>query len=118
MSRVPYASAVRSLMFAMICMRSNIAQAVGAVSRYMENPGQEHWSVVKRILRYIKVTSNVALFYGGSKPIVRGYVDSDFVDELDKGKSTVGYVFTLGEGVVSWMSRLQTIVRSFVYNES
>ena len=64
MSRVPYASAVGSLMFAIVCTRPNIAQAVGAVSRYMGNPGKEHWSAVKRILRYVKGTSNVALCYG------------------------------------------------------
>ena len=63
MSRVPYASAVGSLMFAMICTRSDIAQAVGAVSRYMANPGGEHWITVKRILRYIRGTSDVALCY-------------------------------------------------------
>ena len=43
MSRVPYASAVRSLMFVMICTRPNIAQAIRVVSRYMANPGREHW---------------------------------------------------------------------------
>ena len=42
MSRVPYASAVGSLMFAMICTRLDIAQAVGAVNRYMANPSGEH----------------------------------------------------------------------------
>ena len=42
MSRVPYASAVESLMFVMICTRLDIAQTVGAVSRYMANPGGEH----------------------------------------------------------------------------
>jgi ATP-binding cassette subfamily B (MDR/TAP) protein 1 len=42
MSRLPYASAVESLMFSMICTRPDIAQAVGAVSRYMANPGKEH----------------------------------------------------------------------------
>ncbi|KAE8698964.1 Alpha-glucan water dikinase [Hibiscus syriacus] len=42
MSRVPYASAVGSLMFAMICTRLDIAQGVGVVSRYMANPGKEH----------------------------------------------------------------------------
>ncbi|KAH9751148.1 hypothetical protein KPL71_014161 [Citrus sinensis] len=42
MSRVPYASAVGSLMFAMICTRPDIAQAVGAVNRYMANPSGEH----------------------------------------------------------------------------
>ena len=67
MSRVPYASAVESLMFAMICTRPNIAQAIRVVSRYMANPGREHWNTIKRILRYIKGTSDAALCYGGSE---------------------------------------------------
>ena len=41
-SRVPYASAVRSLMFAIIYTRSNITQAVGAINRYMTNSGKKH----------------------------------------------------------------------------
>jgi hypothetical protein len=110
MSRVPYASAVGSLMFAMICTRPDIAQAVGAVSRYMANPGKEHWSTVKRILRYVKGTSNATLCYGGSDFVVRGYVDSDYAGDLDKSKSTTGFVFTLVEGAVSWVSKLQSIV--------
>ncbi|GJW52504.1 hypothetical protein Tco_0096589 [Tanacetum coccineum] len=61
MSRVPYGSEVESLMFAMICTRPDIAHAVGVVSRYMAKPGREHWEAVKRILRYIKGTSDVAL---------------------------------------------------------
>ena len=64
MSQVPYASAVGSLMFTMVRTRPDIVHAVGAVSRYMKNFGKEHWSVVKRILRYVKGTSNVALCYG------------------------------------------------------
>ena len=42
MSKVPYASAVGSLMYAMVCTRPDIAHAVGVVSRYMNNPGKEH----------------------------------------------------------------------------
>ena len=110
MSRVPYASAVGSLMYAMICTRPDIAQAVGVVSRFMADPGREHWNVVKRILRYVKGTSDVALCFGGSEFVVRGYVDSDFAGDLDKRKSTTGYVFTLAGGAVSWLSKLQTVV--------
>ena len=77
MSRVPYASAVGSLMFAMVCTRPDIAHAVGVVSRYMANPGKEHWNAVKRILRYIKGTSNFPLCYKGSDFIVNGYIDSN-----------------------------------------
>ncbi|KAH9651791.1 hypothetical protein KPL70_026888 [Citrus sinensis] len=88
----------------------DIAQAVGAVSRYMANPGGEHWIAVKRILRYIRGTSDVALCYGESEFTVRGYVDSDFARDLDKRKSTTGYVFTLAGAAVSWVSKLQTVV--------
>ena len=100
-SRVPYASAVGSLMFVMICTRPDIAQAVRAVSRYMANPGGEHWIIVKRILRYIRGTSNVVLCYGGSEFTVKGYVDSDFAGDFDKRKSTTGYVFTLAGAAVN-----------------
>ena len=110
MSRVPYASAVGSLMFAMICTRPDIAQAVGVVSRYMANPGREHWNAVKRILRYIKGSLNVALCYGGSEVLIRGFVDSDYAGDLDKNKSTTGYVFTIAGGAVSWVSKLQSVV--------
>ncbi|GKA82365.1 hypothetical protein Tco_0789113 [Tanacetum coccineum] len=53
MSRVPYASAVGSLMFAMICTRPDIAHAVRVVSRYMAEPGRGHWEA-RGSLRYIK----------------------------------------------------------------
>jgi hypothetical protein len=33
----------------------------------MANPGKEHWNTIKRILRYIKGTSDAALYYGGSE---------------------------------------------------
>ncbi|KAE8674537.1 hypothetical protein F3Y22_tig00111745pilonHSYRG00059 [Hibiscus syriacus] len=81
MSRVPYASVVGSLMFAMICTRPDIAQVVGVVSRYMTNPG-------KRALEYY----------------------SDYAEDLDKSKSTTGYVFKIAGGAVSWVSKLQSVV--------
>ena len=110
MSRVPYASAVGSLMFAMICTRPDIAQAVGVVSRYMANPGKEHWNAVKRVLRYIQGTSNVTLCYGGSDFVVSGYADSNYAGDRDNSKSTTGYVFALAGGAVSWVSKLQSVV--------
>ena len=41
MSKVSYASAVDSLIYVMVCTRPDIAQAVGVVSTYMSNPGQD-----------------------------------------------------------------------------
>jgi hypothetical protein len=51
MSRVPYSSVVGNLMYAMVFTRPDIAHAVGVVSRYMNNPGKEHWEALKWILR-------------------------------------------------------------------
>ena len=54
MSKVPYASNIGSLMYAMVCTRPDIAHAVGVVSRFMSRPGKQHWEAVKWILRYLK----------------------------------------------------------------
>ena len=58
MSKVPYASVVGSLMYAMVYIRPDIAHAVGVVRRYMKNIGKEHWMEVKWILRYFIGTTN------------------------------------------------------------
>jgi hypothetical protein len=63
MEKVPYSSAVGSLMYAMMCTRPDISFAVGMVSRYQANPGQSHWKAVKRILRYLKGTTDYSLCF-------------------------------------------------------
>jgi poly(3-hydroxybutyrate) depolymerase len=63
MSRVPYASAVGSMMYAMVCTHPDISQAVSVVSRYMANPSKDHWQAVRWILRYLSGTADVGLVY-------------------------------------------------------
>ena len=65
---------------------------------------------MKRILRYIRRTSDIALCYGGSEFTIKGYVNSDFAGDIDKRKSTISYVFTLAGATVSWVSKMQTVV--------
>jgi len=55
MSRVPYTSAVGSLMYAMVCTRPDIAHDVGTINQFLSNPGNEHWNAMKWILRYLMV---------------------------------------------------------------
>jgi hypothetical protein len=59
MARVPYANAIASLMYAMMCTWPDICYAVGLVSRFQSNPGQNHWKAIKRILRYLKRNSRL-----------------------------------------------------------
>jgi hypothetical protein len=110
MSRVPYSLAVGSLMYAMVCTRPDIAHAMGVVSRYMNNPGKEHWEVVKWILKYLRGTSTHALCFGGPDTFLQGDVDSDMAGDKYSMRSTTGYVFTIGGTSISWILKLKRIV--------
>ena len=80
MALVPYASAVGSLMYAMVCTRRDIAHAVGVVSRYTANPGKENWEAVKWLLRYMRGTSSTSLCFGEGKVTLQGFVDVDLAE--------------------------------------
>ncbi|XP_075091781.1 secreted RxLR effector protein 161-like [Nicotiana tabacum] len=97
----PYPSAVRSLMYAMLCTRPDICFAVGMVSRFQSNPGREHWTDVKHIIRYLKRTRDYMLVYHSGDLVPIGYTDSDFQSDRDSRKFTSRYVFTLGGGAIS-----------------
>ena len=89
MALVPYASAVGSLMYVMVCTRPDIAHVVGVVSRYMANPGKEHWEAVKWLLRYLRGTSSTSLFFGNGKDLHHRWNRS----ELDFQASEVCFSF-------------------------
>ena len=107
-----YASAVGSLMYLMVCTRPDLAFAVGAVSRFMSCPVEEHWEAVKRILRYVQGTKDNKLVLGGvvGEATMVGYTDADWGGNDNNRRSISGYCFLLGEGAVSWSSKKQTSV--------
>ena len=77
MSKVPYASAVGSLMYSIICTWLDLAYAASLVSRFMANPGRANWDAVKWVLRYMKGTSHYGLLFKESegKQQIIGYCD-------------------------------------------
>nr|KYP76678.1 Retrovirus-related Pol polyprotein from transposon TNT 1-94 [Cajanus cajan] len=88
MTKVPCAYAVGSLMYAMVCARPNIAHVVGDVSRFMSNRGRKHWEAVKWLLRYLKGTSKIALFFSKNDVVLEGYSYVDLGGCSDTRKST------------------------------
>ena len=113
MSHVPYASAVGSIMYAMVCTSPDISQAVSIVSRYMGNTGKMHWQVVKWILRYSRGTKDIGLVFHKNQNTcsnIVGYVDSDYAGDLDKRRSQTGYVFMLFGSAISWKTTLQSTI--------
>ena len=74
----------------------------------------EHWTAVKNILKYLKMTKDMFLVYGGDKElVVKGYIDGSFNTDPDDSKSQTGYVFLLNGGAVSWCSSKKSIVAGY-----
>ncbi|KAK1601881.1 hypothetical protein QYE76_008090, partial [Lolium multiflorum] len=119
MSQIPYASAVGSIMYAMLCTRPDIAHAVSLTSKYQSDPGMEHWTAVKNILKYLKRTKDMFLCYGGDQElVVTSYTDASWNTDPDDSKSQSGYVFILNGAAVSWASSKQcTVAKSSTESE-
>ena len=110
MRGITYASVVESLMYAMSCTRLDIYFVMDMVSRYQSAPSEEHWIVVKHILKYLRRTRDYMLVYQDKSLEPIGYTDSDFQSDIDSRKSTSGYVFTFGGGAISWRSVKQSSI--------
>ncbi|XP_034673434.1 secreted RxLR effector protein 161-like [Vitis riparia] len=113
MQKIPYASAVGSLMYAQVCTRPDIAYIVGMLGRYLSNPGMDHWRAAKRVMRYLQRTKEYMLTYRRLDQLeFIGYSDSDFAGCQDSRRSTSGYIYLLAGGAISWRSAKQTLVTS------
>ena len=95
MAKVPYASAIGSLIYAILCTRLDIAYVVSVTSRFQSNPGLEHWVAVKAIFKYLRRTKDLVLTYGEGNLQLDGFTDSDFQSDIDDRKSISGFVFQL-----------------------
>ncbi|KAK4386030.1 Retrovirus-related Pol polyprotein from transposon TNT 1-94 [Sesamum angolense] len=84
-AKVPYANAGCCLMYAMVCTRLDLAH-IGTVGHGVVFGSQQN------------------------DPLVVGYVDSDYTDDLDNRRSTTRYVITVGGGSTYWRSTVQSIV--------
>ena len=110
MSRIPFASAVGLIMYAMICTRPDVSYALSMCSRYQADPGDGHWMAVKNILKYLRRTKDAFLIYGDGELEVTGYTDASFQTDKDDSKSQSGYIFCLNNKAVSWKSSKQETV--------
>ncbi|CAL5408817.1 unnamed protein product [Camellia sinensis] len=105
-----YKQMVGSLMY-LTTTRPDIMHGVSLISRYMEHPTELHLLAAKRIFRYLKGTTNFGILYKkGEQSGLIGFTDSDYAGDSNDRKSTSGYVFMMGSGVISWSSRKQPIV--------
>ena len=100
MRQIPYASIVRTLMYAILWTRLDIYYAVGVVSQFQSYTSLDHWIVVKYVLRYLRKTRDCMLVYSCRDLSILGYTNSDFQGDKDSRKSTSRSVFTFSGAAV------------------
>jgi hypothetical protein len=77
----------------------------------MKTPHESHWKEAKRILLYVRGIVQFRIHYSsGGTPLLVGFTDSDWAGDPDDRKSTVGYVFSLGLGPVTWACKKQQAI--------
>ncbi|XP_031279150.1 secreted RxLR effector protein 161-like [Pistacia vera] len=75
------------------------------LSRFMSKPSEIHYKSAKRVLRYIKGTTELGIWFRRAKKFsLIGYSDSDWASSVDDMRSTSRYVFFVNHGVFSWLS--------------
>ncbi len=108
--RISYQSIVKSLMYIMLKIRSNIAYSISMISRYVFNLIQTHWQAVKRIFRYLRKTHQMKLMFREELKLLKDYTNSNWAKNQDIRRSISEYAFNVDSDVISWFSKRQFIV--------
>ena len=110
--KVPYRSAAGALMYPMTGTRTDIAYDIGVVSRNLEKPTRSDVTQVKRIVRYLRGTTDVGIVHKchqNSKALVC-CSDADHAGDKTSGRSTTGVICMYSGGAISWLSQQQVSV--------
>ncbi|CAI7839899.1 unnamed protein product, partial [Closterium sp. NIES-53] len=103
----PYAELVGALMYAMVYTRPDLAYPVSVLVQFVGTGrhGEEHRKAAMRVLRYLQGTKDHVLTLDGvNPPILQGFSNSSWADAQPDRRSSQGYGFTLGGGLISWRS--------------
>uniref|UniRef100_A0A2N9H472 Integrase catalytic domain-containing protein n=1 Tax=Fagus sylvatica TaxID=28930 RepID=A0A2N9H472_FAGSY len=105
-----YRQLVGSLVYLTVT-RSDISYVVHIVSQFMAAPRSLHYAAVLRILRYLKGTLFHGLHFSSQSSLtLQAYSDADWAGDPTDRRSTTGYCFLLGNSLISWRSKKQSVV--------
>lgn len=111
-SNMQYQRLIGCLLYISVNTRPDIAAGVSILAQKVSQPRIEDWNELKRIVKYLKGTSNIKLVLGKTNEheLIYGYADANFAENKSDRKSNGGYVFILNGGVISWTCRKQSCV--------
>ncbi|RFU31063.1 hypothetical protein B7463_g5291, partial [Scytalidium lignicola] len=100
-----YSEKVGSVMYLMTQTRPDLSFPVSRLSQFLQNPSPQHLKLVKQVFQYLQGTQDVGITFGGDgneNLDFYGFSDSDYGGCLETRRSTIGYLFFLGGGPISW----------------
>ena len=104
-----YQSLVGCLLYLSRTSRWDISYAVLELTRATSKPSKAHWTKAKHVLRYIKGRPQLDIVYRSGKFNIQAWADASFAQDLEKRRSTSGYLFLLSGAPISWCSALQSL---------
>jgi histone deacetylase 1/2 len=94
-----------------LLLRLDLSFSVNKVCQYLHAPTTAHWTAVKRILRYVKNTSQLGItFRKSSSTLLSAFSDADWAGCIEDRRSTGGFAIFIGPNLVSWIARKQDSV--------
>ena len=102
-----YREKIGSLIYLMICVRPDIAFAVGFLARFCDKVNKIVCSAVTRLLQYVYNTKDATLKLSGETPWITLFTDSDWAGCRATRLSTGGFIMFLGSAPIAWGSKLQ-----------
>ncbi|XP_066344595.1 secreted RxLR effector protein 161-like [Miscanthus floridulus] len=97
----------------LVHMRSDIMFVVGYVSHFMEDPQEDHWATVKRLLCSVKGTVDQVIVFpkiDESGLLLTVFSDADMAGDINGRRSTSGVLVFLRSALISWLSLKQKVV--------
>jgi len=113
MKTKPYRELIGALLYLACSSRPDISYAVSTLSRFVCNPGLDHWNALVHLCQYLIGTVDYGLVFDGNvigSEQVYGYSDADWGGDLDGRRSRSGYAIFMNGGCVTWRSKLQKCV--------
>lgn len=113
LSNTQYQKLIGCLLYVAVNTRPDISASISILAQRVSKPRQVDWNELKRVLKYLKGTSNMKLAlaaenYNGE--LLYGYSDANWAESKYDRKSNSGHVFLLNGGTVCWSSRKQSLV--------